>query len=134
MELASNLVWLVIALTVLLMTAFGLRRGFVRLSAVSAFTLAILVCILLLPVISISDDLLAADQAALPLSAQSWRMAWEGASVGLELLPLIGACLLLLACMSTRSQAMQEADWDTRRQSAWLTQSLRLRPPPSLRS
>ena len=93
-------------------------------------TLAVLICILLLPVISISDDLLAAQQAALPLSSQTWRMASEGASVGLELLPVLCACLLLLARVATDVRSIEEGDWDKHPCSAWLTQSLRLRPPP----
>src|ERR1700761_5346474 len=93
-------------------------------------TLAVLICILLLPVISISDDLMEAQQAALPLSAQTWRMASEGASVGLELLSIVATCLLLLACFAVAAKFVLERERDRRPQSVWLAHTLGIRPPP----
>lgn len=129
-EFASNLVWAVFALALLGMTYGAVRRGKIRLSMVAAMTLALLVCFILLPVISISDDLLANTQAALPLSGQSWRIASEDSSIGLDLLLAVAAFLLLLACFQTEFRRSREDLWDIRPLAGWLARSLRLRPPP----
>ncbi|HEY4356355.1 MAG TPA: hypothetical protein VGN16_11450 [Acidobacteriaceae bacterium] len=128
--MASNLVWVFLTLLVLGSTWWGIRRGAVRLPAASALTLALLICILLLPVISISDDLMEARQAALPVSSQTWRMASEGAAVGLELLSMVGACLLLLVCFAVAVKRLLEGERDRRPQSVWLAHTLGIRPPP----
>lgn len=131
MELALNLIWAFGALLLLRTTYTGVRRGSVRLPMLSAMTLTLLICFLLLPVLSMSDDLIEARQAALPASAQTWRMASENASIGLELPCLLSAALLLLVWMEFEVAAYEEGDWDTRRFSSWLTRSQRLRPPPA---
>ena len=129
--LASNLVWLLTSLSILGMTCWSIRRRTLRVSTASAITLALLVGIVLLPAISLSDDMLEAHQAALPLSAQTWRMSSEGASVGVELVPILTVCLLLLARSTPGAQIIEDGDWDMHPHSAWLARSLRLRPPPA---
>lgn len=131
MELASNLAWLGVSLVLLGLTLWGVRRGTVRLAPTGAVMVTLLVCFLLLPVISVSDDLMEARQAALPLSAQTWHMASEGASVGLEAVSVIGACLLLFGCDEDNGQVVDESDRGGRPMEAWLTPSQRLRPPPA---
>jgi hypothetical protein len=96
----------------------------------SAMTLALLLCFILLPVISISDDLLATRQAALPQSGQTWRMVSEDASVGLDLLLAVAAYLLLLACLRIESRRSKEDVWDVCPLDGWLALCQRLRPPP----
>jgi hypothetical protein len=130
-ELASNIVWVVAAVLALLGTWFAAQRGLVRVSTTAAVTLIFLICILLLPVISMSDDLLMARQAELPPSAQTWRVAWEGASTALELVPLLCACLFLIAALAVGNQPFETIDRMFWPQSAWLTRSQRLRPPPT---
>ena len=130
MELASNLVWLATALAVLGGTLWALKRGRTNLSPLTAITLACLVCLLLLPAISISDDLMEAHQAALPASAQTWRMASEDASIGLELIPVFCSFLLMLAMFLASTPLRLESDGHLLPISSWLMRSLRLRPPP----
>jgi hypothetical protein len=130
-ELASNLVWVMAAVFLMALTYAGTRRGNVRLSLASAMLLALLLCFILLPVISISDDLLVTRQAALPLSSQSWRVATEDASVGLDLL-LALAFYLLLACCLTGCRRKREDLWEVRPLAGRLARSQRLRPPPCL--
>lgn len=132
MELASNLAWLFATVVVLGITLWGIRRGEMRVPARSAFMLVLLVCFLLLPVISVSDDLLESRQDALPLSAQTWHLAWEGASVAVELLAIVSLCLILFEDVRGYSRKTTEGDWDKHPISAWLTRSQRLRPPLSL--
>jgi len=132
MELASNLIWAVVALTLLGMTYRGVRRGTVRISMASAMTLALLICFILLPAISMSDDLLEARQAALPLAGQTWRMASEGASAGLDGLLAVGLYLLLLMCFLIETRTSKQDQWDIRPLAGRLARSQRLRPPPSV--
>lgn len=130
-ELASNLVWLGVSLVLVGLTLWGVRRGTVRVAPRGAVMLTLLVCFLLLPVISVSDDLMEARQAALPLSAQTWHMSSEGASVGLEVVSVIEAFLLLLGCDAGKGQLVDNSDRGGRPMEAWLTPSQRLRPPPA---
>ncbi|ADV81040.1 hypothetical protein [Terriglobus saanensis] len=95
---------------------------------VSAILLALLLCFILLPVISVNDDLLLADQASLPLSGQTWRVAYEGASVGLNLLFAIVAYLLWV-CFGIESRLGRKDLWNVRPLAARLARSQRLRPP-----
>jgi hypothetical protein len=127
-EFVSNFAWLAGALVVLVATSRGVRRGTVRLSMASAIMLAILLCFILLPVISVNDDLLLADQAALPFSAQIWRIASEDASVGLNLLFAIVAYLLMV-CFGIESLQGSKNLWNVRPLAARLARSQRLRPP-----
>lgn len=129
MELASNVAWAVTTLIVVVITLWAVRRGEVRVPAHSAFLLGLVVCFLLLPVISVSDDLLESRQDALPLSAQTWHLAWEGASVAVELLSIVSLFLLLFEDALGYSRRTTEGDWDIHPFSAWLTRSQRLRPP-----
>jgi hypothetical protein len=129
-ELASNLVWLVTAAAVLGATWWSVRRGAIRISMLSAMAMAAFVCLLLLPAISVSDDLLEARQAALPPSAQTWRVASDGASITVDILPLLDVCFLVLLALVLGARPIRDPEWDFRPQSAWLTRSLRLRPPP----
>ena len=131
-ELASNLAWVVTTLCALAGTLWAIRRGAVRLPPVTALLVVLSLCFLLLPVISVSDDILEQNQAALPLSGQTWHMAWEGASVGLELVSIVSACLLLLACAAPEVARLMVDGWVEKRHICqWLTRSQRLRPPPA---
>lgn len=130
MELASNLAWLGVSLALLGLTLWGVRRGTVRIEPLAAVITTLLVCFLLLPVISVSDDLMEARQAALPLSAQTWHLVSEGASVGLEAVSLIGACLLLFGCAG-QGQVVVESQCVGRPMETWRTPSQWLRPPPA---
>ena len=112
------------------MTYRGVRRGTVRLPMVQAMTLALLICFILLPVISVSDDLLEARQAALPLSGQTWRMASEGVSVGLDKLLIVGLILLALLSFLIEGRAAYQDQWNIRPLAGRLARSQRLRPPP----
>ena len=129
MELFSNLVWLLTSLIVLATAYLGVRRGTVKVSMTTAMTLAIVMCFILMPLISVSDDLLEAQQAALPVSGQTWRIASEGASTGLDDLLMIGLYLLLLMCYRTEAPASQGNECDCHPLSSRLVRSQRLRPP-----
>lgn len=131
MELASNLAWLGVSLALLGLTLWGVRRGTVRIAPLAAVITTLLVCFLLLPAISVSDDLMEARQAALPLSAQTWHMASEGASVGLEAVSVIGAWLLLLGFDAGRGQVVDGNERGGVCLKASLTPSQWLRPPPA---
>ena len=131
MELASNLTWLGVSLVLLGLTLWSVRRGIVRIAPLPAVMATLLVCFLLLPAISVSDDLMEARQAALPLSAQTWHMASEGASVGLEVVSMIGASLLWLGFEAVKGPSIADSERGVRRMEAWLTPSQRLRPPPA---
>jgi hypothetical protein len=91
--------------------------------------LAALICLIVLPAISASDDLLDARQAGLPLSGQTWRMLSEGVSAGVEL-PPIALYLVLLLCSVTVILAVFQDRWSVRLLTGRLTVSQRLRPPP----
>lgn len=110
---------------------WGLRRGSVRIAPVAAVTLTLLICFLLLPIISVSDDLMEARQATLPLSAQTWHMSSEGASVGLEVVPVIDAFLRLLGNNAIKGQVVADRERGGRPMEAWLTPPQRHRPPPA---
>src|SRR5258705_1426268 len=94
----------------------------------TAMTLAVAMCFILMPLISLSDDLLEARQAALPASGQTWRMASEGASTGLDELLMIRLDLLMLTCFSTETPASQRDQFQLHLMSARLLPSQRLRP------
>jgi hypothetical protein len=129
-EFASNLVWVIVSLTLLGMTYRGVRRGSVKLSMASAMTLAVLICLVLLPAISISDDLLEARQAVLPLSSQTWRIASEGFSSGLDKVLMVGLLLLSLLSFAVETPISNQDQWDVRPLAGRLARSQRLRPPP----
>jgi hypothetical protein len=130
LELFSNLVWILISLTLLATAYFGVRRGTVKVSMAAAMTLAVVMCFILMPLISVSDDLLEARQAVLPASGQTWRMASEGASAGLDDLLMIGLYLLMLMCFRTEAPASQRDQSQLHPLSGRLVRSQRLRPPP----
>jgi hypothetical protein len=96
----------------------------------TAMTLAVVMCFILMPLISVSDDLLEARQAALPMSGQTWRLASEGASAGLDELLMIGLYLLLLMCFRIEAPASQRDQCEFRPLTGRLVRSQRLRPPP----
>ena len=129
MELALNLVWAIAALGVLGMVYRGVR-GATRISIGSAMLLALLICFILLPVISVSDDLLDARQAALPLSGQTWRIASEGISSGLDQLLAVALFLMMLMCFLIEARATDQDQWSVRPLAGRLVQCQRLRPPP----
>ena len=129
MELALNLVWAIAALGLLGVVYRGVRGGAIRVSMASAMMLALLICFILLPVISVSDDLLDARQAALPLSSQTWRVASEGSSNGLSQLLAVGLYLLLLMCFLIEVRTTNQDQWPVRPLAGRLVRSQRLRPP-----
>jgi hypothetical protein len=129
-ELALNLIWAIAALGLLGMVYRSVCRGTMRTSMATAMVLAGLVCLILLPVISVSDDLLDAQQAALPLCAQTWRIASEGISSGLQNLMAIGLYLMLLMCFLIEAQIPDQDQWSVRPLAGRLVQCQRLRPPP----
>lgn len=133
MELASNVAWLSVALTLLVCTLICLRRGMVRLPAGSALFLTVLLGLVLLPAISVSDDLLARQQSALPLTAQSWRLAVDGSELATDALLAVA---LPLAWVVFREFAKRTPQAAARVRvhipvARWLTRSQRLRPPLS---
>ena len=130
MELLSNLVWILISLVLLATAYFGVRRGTMKVSMAIAMTLAVVMCFILMPLISVSDDLLEAQQAALPISGQTWRLASEDASAGLDDLLMVGLYLLLLMCFRTEAPASQRDQCELHPLTGRLVRSQRLRPPP----
>ena len=114
------------------MTYIGVRRGRVRLPMASAMFLALVIGLILLPVISVTDDLLAVRQATLPLSGQTWRIAAEDVSVGLDLLLAVAGYLLLLLCWEIATRLPRKDLWDVRPLAGRLARLQRLRPPPSV--
>jgi hypothetical protein len=129
-ELALNLAWAIAALGLLVIVYRAVRGGTVRISMAAAITLAMLICFILLPVISVSDDLIDAQQAALPLSGQIWRVASEGISSGLDQLLAVALYLTLLMCFLIEVQTANCDQWSVRPLAGRLVRSLRLRPPP----
>lgn len=95
----------------------------------SAIILAVLCCFILLPVISISDDVLAASQAALPAAGQTWRLASEQASAGVQG-SVIDIFLLLLMALLISARKTEEDLPNTDPLACQLVRSQRLRPPP----
>ena len=130
MELVSNLVWCAVSCLVFGTVDRALAARKLQVSRRAAFTAAALLCLVLLPVISMSDDLLESRQAALPLASQTWHLASEAASVGMELLSAICTYLLFLAA-PLLLQVYVAPERAARQQSAWLMRSQRLRPPPA---
>lgn len=131
MELILNLAWAIGAILLLGFVYQAARRGAIRTSTAAAMCIAVLLAFILLPAISITDDLIAAQQAALPLSGQTWRMASEGSANGLELLA-IGLYLVLLMSFLAETQARVRNQWSVRPLAGRLARSQRLRPPPAL--
>lgn len=132
MELASNLVWLVAALSLIGLTCRAVRAGSVHLSLTSAIMLALLLCFILLPVISLSDDLLAIRQATLPESEQVWRVTSHDPSVGLDIVLAVAAYLLLLLAVQREWRLGIREGRVVRPMAAQLARLQRLRPPPQL--
>lgn len=130
MEFALNLVWAICALSLMGIVYRGVRGGTLRISMASAMMLAMLVCFILLPAISASDDFLDAQQAALPPSGQTWRIVSEGISHGLDNVLAIGLYLTLLMCFLVEARAIDLDQWPVRPLAGRLVQSQRLRPPP----
>jgi hypothetical protein len=131
MELASNVAWLLVSIFLLAWTLHASRRKQLAVSTASALALVGFVCMLLLPIISITDDRLEAQQATLPASAQTWHLASQDASSAVEIasdLPpeTISAPPLLLPPMrSLRADSKRSMIAD------WLIRSHSHRPPPS---
>lgn len=132
MELTSNLVWLAACAVLFGSTVRALRRGTLTATPAAALTATFAVCLLLLPVISMSDDLLRAQQDNLPLSAQTWHLAAQDAETGLVVTSLVDACLLALLFLCLMVAVPAAPERMVRRHCAWLTRSQRLRPPPPL--
>jgi hypothetical protein len=116
--MASNLVWAVVALVLLSVIYRGARSGKVLLPMGMAMTLALVLGFILLPAISVSDDLMAARQSTLPLSGQTWKIASEDASTGFV------AFFVVLGMLAPRDQ------WDMSPLAERLARAQHLRPPP----
>jgi hypothetical protein len=130
-EFASNCVWVLVSIGLLAWTCHAWLRGSLRVGARTAFTLVALICLLLLPVISLSDDLLEARQATLPASAQTWHMASQDISSAVEILPVLLAFLSIIQLIECAAFGLGR--WNPGRNVAtlWLTRSHPLRPPPA---
>jgi hypothetical protein len=129
-EFASNLIWLLAAISLLAFTYREVRAGSMRVSMASALVLAFVLGIILLPVISVSDDLLAARQATLPAPEQVWRLVSHDASVGVDTLVALGAYLLLLLALQQECRDGWRNTRVLRPMAARLARAQRLRPPP----
>jgi len=129
-EVVSNIVWAIAALGLVVTTYCGVRRGFIRLSMSKAMTLAVLLCFFLLPVISVTDDVLQRQQNGFPLSSQTWRLVSESVSAGSDLLLTVGTILLLLMSFLVEARLSSADQWDIRPLAERLARSQRLRPPP----
>jgi len=99
-------------------------------SMCTAMTITVVMCFILMPLISVSDDLLEARQSALPISGQTWRMASEGVCTGLDELLMVALYLLLLMWFSTEAPMTQLDRYEAHALSERLVRSQRLRPPP----
>ena len=131
MELIFNCAWAFLSIALLAAACHQVRRGRVSLPMASALALALMIAIILLPVISISDDILDAQQSALPISGQLWRIATQDASSIYDRVLVLGAFLLcLLACLSGTRRLFQ-ARMVVRPLAGRLARSQRLRPPPA---
>jgi hypothetical protein len=131
MELASNLAWAFAAVILFGLTFAGVRSGKIRLSMRSAMILAAACCFIMLPVISMSDDLLEARQAGLPVSGQTWRIESEPVSAGLNSLLAVGLFLLFLISFLVEERTATDDQRDVRPLAGRLARCQRLRPPPS---
>ena len=130
MEYASNLLWLATTFGLLAAVLAGVCRGRLRVPAGGAIFLTVLLCVILLPAISLSDDLLMRQQAQLPLAAQSWRLAVEGSELVTDVLlavalPLVWMILARFAPAPLAAEPVRVS----RPVARWLTRSQRLRPP-----
>lgn len=130
MEIASNLVWAVVALFLVGAIYRGVRRGTVTLPMGAAMTLALLIGFILLPVISVSDDLMAARQSALPLSSQTWKMASEDASTGFAGVVAPDLMLLIVICFMAAPFVAPRDQWEMSPLAERLARAQHLRPPP----
>lgn len=130
MEFASNLIWLLAAISLLAFTYREVRAGSVRISMTSALVLAFVLGVILLPVISVTDDLLAARQATLPAPEQVWRLVSHDASIGVDALLALAAYLLLLLALQPVCRDGWRKARVLRPMAARLARAQRLRPPP----
>lgn len=131
-ELASNLTWLALTLALACKLCWAVRRGDVKLKLGSSLGLALLIGFILLPSISVSDDLLESRQSHLPPAAQTYRIATQDAFSGVELLPIFGTLLVMILCLLIVQAGAPVSQWNVRPLASRLTRSQRLRPPPSL--
>ena len=128
-ELLLNIVWVVTSVILLGIAFQGVRRGRVKLPLASAIMLTVVLCFILLPIISISDDLLEA-QPALPLSGQTWRLASEGFTSGLNKQVSVESSFRLVVHGMLNMRVSHIVQTDTRTLAERLARSQRLRPPP----
>lgn len=128
-ELLLNIVWVVTSVILLGLAFQGVRRGRVKLPLASALMLTVVLCFILLPIISITDDLLETP-AALPLSGQTWRLASEGLTAGLSKQIAVEFCFRLVVHGMLNMRVSHKVQTDTRTLAERLARSQRLRPPP----
>lgn len=118
------------AVSLLGFTYREVRAGSVRVGLGSALVLAFVLAIILLPVISVSDDLLAARQATLPAPEQVWRLVSHDACIGVDTLLGLAAYLLLLLALQPECRDGWRNARVVRPMAARLARAQRLRPPP----
>ena len=108
----------------------GVRLGTVRRPMGVAMTLALLIGFILLPIISVSDDLMAARQSTLPLSSQTWRIASEDASTGFAGVVAPDLSLIIVISFPAAPPMAPRDQWDMSPLAEQLAREQHLRPPP----
>ena len=88
-------------------------------------------CLVLLPAISMSDDLLARQQEALEPGAQTWRLSIEGSAMVADCLFAVAFSVAALLGTEYAREVRRPAGRErvTVTVARWLTRAQRLRPP-----
>jgi hypothetical protein len=96
----------------------------------SAMTLALLIGFILLPAISVSDDLMAARQSAMPLSGQTWKIASDNAATGFGGTVAPDPLLEIVISFVTTASMAPYDQLNVNPIAERLARAQRLRPPP----
>jgi hypothetical protein len=96
----------------------------------AAMMLALLMGFILLPTISVSDDLMAAKQSGLPLSSQTWKIASDDATTGFAGLIAPNLLLMIVVCFMAASAIALRDQWSIKPLAERLARAQHLRPPP----
>jgi len=96
----------------------------------TAMMLAMLMGFILLPTISVSDDLLAAKQSGLPLSSQTWKIASDDAATGFAGIIAPNFLFLIVVCFVTALSVAPRNQWSIKPLAERLARAQHLRPPP----
>ncbi len=110
------------------------QRNALRVGRRAAMTQVAMACLLLLPVISVSDDLLMAKQATLPAAAQTYNLAHAGASTGLDLIPTALATLAFLQFPPMQREPLPKASEHAQTYRGRTLRTRSLRAPPAFAS